>query len=64
MSYANCLAAALAKAHAARIVTADPEFRAVEPDVPVLWLPLSAGSEGPRPPATPATTGTSGTSAT
>ncbi|HUT36360.1 MAG TPA: type II toxin-antitoxin system VapC family toxin [Planctomycetota bacterium] len=38
MSYPNCLAAALAKLRGARLVTADPEFKAVEPEIPVVWL--------------------------
>jgi len=42
MSYADCFAAALAKARGGRIVTGDPEFKAVEPEIPVLWLPSPA----------------------
>ena len=38
MSYADCFAAALAKARGGRVVTGDREFEAVEDDIEVLWL--------------------------
>jgi len=38
MSLADCFAAALAKQKKADIYTGDPEFRAVEEDVKVVWL--------------------------
>jgi len=38
MSLADCFAAALAKRNKADLVTGDPEFKHVEPDVKVLWL--------------------------
>ena len=38
MSYADCFAAALAKQRGGRVVTGDPEFRAVEDVVEVLWI--------------------------
>ncbi len=38
MSYADCIAAALAKQHEAEVVTGDPEFAAVEDDITVRWL--------------------------
>ncbi len=38
MSLADCFAAALAKGNKADLVTGDPEFKHVEPDVKVLWL--------------------------
>lgn len=38
MSYADCFAAALAKAHKAELVTGDPEFKQVEGEVKILWL--------------------------
>ncbi len=50
MSYANCLAAALAKTCSARLVTRDPEFKQVEPEIPILWLPPA--SEAVPQPAT------------
>ncbi len=53
MSYADCFAAALAKLRGGRVVTGDPEFRAVEPEIPILWLPSAQG--------TPGTTGTTAT---
>ena len=39
ISYADCFAAALAQLHQAAVVTGDPEFRQLEGDVPVHWLP-------------------------
>ena len=38
MSYADCFAAALAKQNKADLYTGDPEFRAIEKDVKVVWL--------------------------
>ncbi len=38
MSLADCFAAALAKQKKAEIYTGDPEFRAVEKDIKVVWL--------------------------
>jgi predicted nucleic acid-binding protein len=38
MSLADCFAAALAKDRKAEIYTGDPEFRAVESEVRVIWL--------------------------
>lgn len=38
MSLADCFAAALAKLKKADVYTGDPEFRAVEKDVKVVWL--------------------------
>ncbi len=38
MSLADCFAAALAKQQKAEIYTGDPEFRAVESDLRVVWL--------------------------
>jgi len=38
MSLADCFAAALAKDRKADLYTGDPEFRAVEADVRVVWL--------------------------
>jgi ribonuclease VapC len=38
ISYADCYAAALAKAHGATVVTGDKEFKRVENEVKVLWL--------------------------
>ncbi len=39
MSYADCFAAALAVELGAHLVTGDPEFRSVEGEIPVVWLP-------------------------
>ena len=39
MSYADCFAAALAKLRNAEVVTGDPEFKEVEGEVKVAWLP-------------------------
>ena len=39
MSYADCFAAALAKTRNAELVTGDPEFKEVEGEVKVAWLP-------------------------
>lgn len=38
MSYADCFAAALAKAKKAELVTGDPEFRALEKQIKINWL--------------------------
>jgi len=38
MSYADCFSAALAKLKKTELVTGDKEFRAVEPDIRVLWI--------------------------
>ena len=38
MSLADCFAAALAKQQKAEIYTGDPEFRAVESDLKIVWL--------------------------
>jgi len=38
MAYADCLAVALARLKKAELYTGDPEFRAVEKDVKVVWL--------------------------
>lgn len=39
MSYADCFAAALAKARKAELITGDQEFKAVEDEIEILWLP-------------------------
>jgi predicted nucleic acid-binding protein len=39
MSYADCFAAALAKQKNAELVTGDPEFKALEKEIKVSWLP-------------------------
>ncbi|MFL6227532.1 MAG: type II toxin-antitoxin system VapC family toxin [Pyrinomonadaceae bacterium] len=38
MSYADCFAAALARERKAHLVTGDPEFRQVEPEVQIVWM--------------------------
>ena len=38
MAYADCFAAALAKRERAELYTGDPEFKAVEADVQVVWI--------------------------
>ncbi len=38
MSLADCFAAALAKQRKAEVYTGDPEFRAIESEVKVVWL--------------------------
>ena len=38
MSSADCFAAALAKQKNAELVTGDPEFKALEKDIKILWL--------------------------
>ena len=44
MSYADCFAAALAKTRNAELVTGDPEFKEVEKEVKINWLPISGRS--------------------
>jgi ribonuclease VapC len=39
LSYADCFAAALAKAKNAELVTGDPEFKVVEQEIKIHWLP-------------------------
>ena len=39
MSYADCFAAALAKEKKAELVTGDPEFKEVEKEIKIIWLP-------------------------
>ncbi len=39
MSYADCFTAALAKINKGEIVTGDPEFKEVEGEVKIAWLP-------------------------
>jgi predicted nucleic acid-binding protein len=39
MSLADCFAAALAKRENAEIYTRDPEFKTVEREIKVVWLP-------------------------
>jgi predicted nucleic acid-binding protein len=41
MSYADCLAAALAQRLDAALVTGDPEFRQVEDLIAIEWLPVA-----------------------
>lgn len=48
MSYAHCFAAALAKTRGGRVVTGDPEFKEVEAEIPILWLP-PASQAAPQP---------------
>lgn len=38
MSLADCFAAALAKQRKAEVYTGDPEFRAVESEIKIIWL--------------------------
>jgi predicted nucleic acid-binding protein len=38
MAYADCFAAALAKQQMAGLYTGDPEFKAVEKELKILWL--------------------------
>jgi ribonuclease VapC len=38
LSYADCLAAALAKIRKAALVTGDPEFRQMESEIKISWL--------------------------
>ena len=39
LSYADCFAAALARLHRAEFVTGDREFKAIERDLKIRWLP-------------------------
>jgi ribonuclease VapC len=39
MAYADCFAPALAKIRNAEVVTGDPEFKEVEGEVKICWLP-------------------------
>jgi ribonuclease VapC len=39
MAYADCFTAALAKLKNAEVITGDPEFKQVEGEVKVVWLP-------------------------
>lgn len=41
MSYADCFAAALAKIRGAELVTGDEEFREVEGEIKINWLPAN-----------------------
>lgn len=41
MSYADCFAAALAKVKNCELVTGDPEFKALEREIKINWLPSS-----------------------
>ncbi len=41
-SLADAFAAALARRHKAELVTGDPEFKAVEKEIRILWLKASA----------------------
>ena len=41
MSYADCLAAALAQRLGAAVITGDPDFRQLEDQVAVEWLPVT-----------------------
>jgi ribonuclease VapC len=38
MAYADCFAAALAKQRQAELYTGDPEFKAVEKEIKIVWL--------------------------
>jgi ribonuclease VapC len=40
LAYADCFAAALAKREGAEVLTGDPEFRQLEKEIKVRWLPL------------------------
>jgi ribonuclease VapC len=39
ISYADAFAAAVAKQYGGRVMTGDPEFKALEPEVAIHWLP-------------------------
>ena len=39
MAYADCFAAAVAKQKNAELITGDPEFKAVEKEIKIHWLP-------------------------
>jgi ribonuclease VapC len=38
VSYADCLAAATALRHQASLVTGDPDFKKIEPQLPMEWI--------------------------
>jgi ribonuclease VapC len=38
MSYADCFAAALASMHKGELITGDPEFKAVEKQIKIMWI--------------------------
>jgi ribonuclease VapC len=38
MSYADCMAAALAKLHKAEVITGDKEFKEVEKEIKIFWV--------------------------
>jgi ribonuclease VapC len=38
MSYADCFAAALAVMHRGELITGDPEFKAVENQIKIMWI--------------------------
>ena len=46
LAYADCLAAALARLHGAALVTGDAEFRHLEGEVPIEWLPQPRAEAG------------------
>jgi len=39
ISYADCFAAALAKLHKGEIITGDKEFKTIESEIKIYWLP-------------------------
>ena len=39
ISYADCFAAALAKLHKGELITGDKEFKSIESDIKISWLP-------------------------
>jgi ribonuclease VapC len=39
ISYADCFAAALAKLHKGELITGDKEFKSIENDIKISWLP-------------------------
>ena len=39
ISYADCFAAALAKLHKGEVITGDKEFKALENEIKISWLP-------------------------
>ena len=47
MSYADCFAAALAKTRKAELVTGDREFKEVEEQIRIHWLPANKPSQAP-----------------
>jgi predicted nucleic acid-binding protein len=40
MSYAHCFAAALAKIKNCELLTCDPEFKSLENEIKIFWLPV------------------------